>query len=106
MAEDTFPIETVSFIRHNGISGKVFAYYNWGGYLHQQTQGALKVYIDGRADMVFSDEIYRSYVQVLGQRPGWKQIIEGSGAEYVLWPKNDLGIERPQPRAQSTGWAA
>jgi hypothetical protein len=87
IAEDTFPVETVNFIRRNRISGKVFSYYNWGGYLHARIQGAMKVFIDGRADMVFDDDTYLRYVSVLEVHPGWLQIIEDSGAEYVLWPK-------------------
>jgi tetratricopeptide (TPR) repeat protein len=89
MAEDTFPVDTLNFIEQNQISGKVFSYYNWGGYLHFRTQGAMKVYMDGRADMVFDDDTYQSYVSVLSLRPGWLQTIENSGADYALWPKND-----------------
>ena len=88
-AEDTFPVELCDFIAANGISGKVFAYYNWGGYLHFRTDGALRVYIDGRADMVFDDETYERYVDVLRQKPGWLAIVEGSGAELVLWPRGE-----------------
>ncbi len=87
-AEDTFPIETVNFIETNGIYGNVFAYYNWGGYLHLRTQGRLKVYIDGRADTVFDAKTYNNYRRVLSMRPGWRKIIESSGAQYVLWTKN------------------
>jgi hypothetical protein len=88
-AQDTFPVSLCDFIEFNGISGKVFAYYNWGGYVHFRTQGTLKVYIDGRADMVYDDETYRRYVDVLLKKPGWLAIVEGSGAELVLWPRGE-----------------
>ena len=51
--EDAFPIETCNFIEANQLSGNVFSYYNWGGYLHLRTGGRMKVYIDGRADTVY-----------------------------------------------------
>jgi tetratricopeptide (TPR) repeat protein len=86
VAEDTFPVETLNFVQANHIEGKVYAYYNWGGYLDWRTQGALKEYIDGRADMVFDDATYSSYVAVLNLQPGWLRAIEDSGADYALWP--------------------
>jgi hypothetical protein len=93
-AEDTFPVDTLDFVEANGITGRVFAFYNWGGYLHLRTAGRLKVYIDGRADTVFDAETYLRYVSVLGLRPGWQSIVESSGAELVLWPLEQPGVLR------------
>jgi hypothetical protein len=90
-AEDEFPIETCNFIEINHLSGNVFAYYNWGGYLHLRTNGRMKVYIDGRADTVYDAETLVKYAHVQGFRPGWENIIEGSGADYILWPRNRAG---------------
>ncbi len=87
-AEGTFPIDTGNFIQANKLSGDIFAYYNWGGYLHHRTAGRLRVYIDGRAGAVFDDETYRRYVRVLSRGPGWIDVVEGSGARYVLWPRH------------------
>jgi hypothetical protein len=87
-AEDTFPIATADFIETNHLEGDVFAYYNWGGYLHYRTDGRLRVFIDGRADMVFDDDTYRRYVAVLALAPGWLGVIEDSGARWVLWPRH------------------
>lgn len=85
-AEDTFPVETCNFIDTNALAGKVFAFYNWGGYLHLRTAGRMQVFIDGRADVVFDDDTYVDYTRVLGLQPGWSDVIEASAAEYVLWP--------------------
>jgi hypothetical protein len=85
-AEATFPSAMCDYVAENGLSGHVFAYYNWGGYLHLRTAGRLQVYIDGRADTVFDDETYRRYLVVLGMKPGWEEVIETSGAGYLLWP--------------------
>ena len=90
-AEDEFPIETCNFIELNQLSGNVFAYYNWGGYLHLRTNGRMRVYIDGRADTVYDADTLLKYAHVQGFRPGWEEIIESSGANYVLWPRNRQG---------------
>lgn len=89
--EDRFPIETCNFIEANGLSGNVFSYYNWGGYLHLRTDGRMKVYIDGRADTVYDNETMLRYADVQGFKPGWEEIIESSGAQYILWPRDEQG---------------
>lgn len=85
-AEYSYPADTVSFMQANELRGNVFALYNWGGYLHLRTDGALKVFIDGRADTLYSAEDYLRYVGIMNYRQGWIEAIEASGAEYVLWP--------------------
>jgi hypothetical protein len=87
--EDAFPIETCNFIEANQLSGNVFSYYNWGGYLHLRTDGRMKVYIDGRADTVYDNETMLRYAAVQAFRPGWEEILEGTGAQYILWPRNE-----------------
>lgn len=85
--EDSFPVELCDFIAANHLEGRVFAYYNWGGYLHFRTRGAMKVYIDGRGDMVFDNDTYRRYVMVLQRQSGWRPFVEATGAQFVLWPR-------------------
>jgi len=89
--EDGFPIETCNFIEANQLSGSVFSYYNWGGYLHLRTDGRMRVFIDGRADTVYDNETMLRYAAVQGFKPGWEEIIESSGAQYILWPRNEQG---------------
>ncbi len=85
-AEYSYPVEMLNFMEANGITGNVYSLWNWGGYIHWRTDGALKVFVDGRADTIFDDETYRRYVTVLGSAPGWLELLEGSGADYILWP--------------------
>jgi hypothetical protein len=85
-AEYDFPVETLNFIEANNISGNTYAFYNWGGYIHWRTDGALKVFIDGRADTIYDGETYNQYLTVLGTRPGWLELMEANGTDYILWP--------------------
>ena len=94
VAEHTFPIETMNFVETNGLHGKVFAYWNWGGYVHFRTDGALRVFVDGRASALFEDRVYLDYVRVLGGHPGWQEVVERSGAEYFLWPRERSDVTR------------
>lgn len=97
-AEYSFPVEMLNFIEANGISGNVYALWNWGGYIHWRTDGGLKVYVDGRADTIYDDETYNRYVTVLGSRPGWLQMVEQSDADYILW-SHSRGKGREKLRA-------
>jgi hypothetical protein len=87
-AEDTFPVEAMNLVEANHIEGKVFNFYNWGGYVDLRTQGRLQVFIDGRAGTAFDEKTYRQYLAVLGMRPGWEDVVAASGADYVLWPQH------------------
>ena len=82
----SYPVDMMDLVELNGIGGDVFAYYNWGGYLHWRTDGGLRVYIDGRADTIYEADEYNKYVSVLRHEPNWLNIVNASGAEYFLWP--------------------
>ena len=86
-AQDGFPVEALNVANANQLKGKVFAFYEWGGYIDLRTNGRLQIYIDGRADTVFDDQIYRRYTRVLGLAKGWEDLVDASGANYFLWPK-------------------
>ncbi|GAB3291603.1 hypothetical protein [Parahaliea aestuarii] len=90
-AEYSYPHLTVDVLQRNRVQGRVFAYYNWGGFLHWRSDGALSVYIDGRANTLYGDAVYLNYVSVLRGDPGWIDIVEQSGAEYFLWPARLAG---------------
>src|SRR5436190_13817945 len=95
-AEDDFPVETCTYMEINHLSGNVFSYYNWGGYLHLRTNGQMKVFIDGRADTVYDSETFRRYLTVQRFQPGWKEVIENSKAQYILWPRTSQGAPLAQ----------
>ncbi len=104
-AEYSYPVDLVNFIEVNGLHGRVFAYYNWGGYLHWRTDGGLQVFIDGRADTLYDAETYHRYVAVLASRPGWMGQVEASGAEFMLWPHHrGRGQQKLEALANSGRW--
>jgi len=104
-AEYTYPRYMVDMMQANTLQGRVFAYYNWGGYLHWRSDGNLRVYIDGRANTVFDDTTYLNYVRVLQGAPGWLDIVENSGAEMFLWPLNrGSGLDKASAMINSGRW--
>jgi hypothetical protein len=90
--EYTFPVESVNFIETNGLRGNIFAYYNWGGYLHWRIPGQMKVFIDARASALFDQATFRDYVKIFAVEPGWESVMERLPVEYVLWPTGEEPI--------------
>ncbi|MEM8660087.1 MAG: hypothetical protein AAGF35_04305 [Pseudomonadota bacterium] len=104
-AHYSFPVETLNFITENEISGKVYALWNWGGYIHWRTDGGLKVFVDGRADTIYDDETYLHYVAVLGSQPDWIERIEDTGANYILWShRRGSGREKLRALVETGRW--
>jgi hypothetical protein len=81
-----YPEDLLDVVGANDLRGDTFAYYNWGGYIHWRSDGALRVFIDGRANTVFDDATYLAYLKVAFARPGWIETVESSGARFFLWP--------------------
>jgi hypothetical protein len=86
VAEYSYPVDTLDFIETNNLQGKVFALYNWGGYLHWRTDGRMKVYIDGRADTLYDDDTFNTYRRILRSNPGWMAELEATKPDFILWP--------------------
>lgn len=102
VAEDQYPIDVCDFMEANELEGNVFALYNYGGYLHLRGQGRWKVFIDGRADTVYSGEHYLTYQKVHQGKPGAEAVVEDSQADYFLWPTQHKRM--PQSLLQTGRW--
>ncbi len=102
-AEYGYPADTVSFLQANQISGNVYAYYNWGGYLHWRSDGQFKVFIDGRADTLYTASEYYHYLAVMAGKPGWVEQVESSGADFMLWPYAQRGGQQKLQALLATG---
>lgn len=87
-AEDHFPVEVMSFAEANALAGPVFAQYGWGGYVAMRSGGRMPVFVDGRADAVYPDAVFRRYQRTAAGAADWQTVIEESGAVWVLWPRH------------------
>ena len=101
--EHRMPIAALDFMEANGIRGKTFNYFLWGGYIDYRTDGDVPVFIDPRSETVFSDETQSAYYRVRFFARGWEEILDGSGADLLLWPADSDEFARHVARFVATG---
>lgn len=80
----SYPVAAVGFIRTHHLSGNILNEFNWGEYLIWSLQPSCKVAMDGRYETVYSDEVYRLYVQFILGRPGWRQFLQKFPPDLIL----------------------
>lgn len=87
IADDAFPQGTVSFMKKEGIRGRMFNEYVYGGFLiHQMPEN--KVFIDGRTPTVYSP--YFFWTSRLSSEPDkWDKLVGEHGLNMVLIKQND-----------------
>lgn len=118
-----FPAAAITYLRAHPDSGRVFNYYDWGGYLIWKLRPDFRVYIDGRADLygdAFMDQFSADYgcrddcaegslnrwriralllppaaplVAFLKLRPGWKEVFADRTAVIMSYSAKVEGEE-------------
>jgi hypothetical protein len=83
---DLFPSEAVEFLRsHTVPTTRLFAYYDWGGYVIWKLYPRYRVFVDGRADL-YGDDLLHQFQQAIQLRDGWEQVLDRWGVDAVLVP--------------------
>lgn len=86
------PVEATAFILKEGIQGRIYNTYHYGGYLIQQLYPAQKVFIDGRADM-YGDAFMKEAIEISGGKANWEKLFDKYRIDYVL-------VQRDEPLRQ------
>ena len=74
----------VAYMKANGIQGRVFHDYVWGGYLIWHTP-ELKVFIDGRWDPYAPTGVFKNYCSAASNENP-QAVLDKYRVEYVLMP--------------------
>jgi hypothetical protein len=81
---DQFP---VAAYQHVPEGARLFAPDKFGGYLIYRSNGAIKVFFDGRSDL-YGAEFLKEYGRMVQVRPGWRGIWERYGFTHALLPRD------------------
>lgn len=83
-----FPVKAADFIEENRLKGKMFNYYDWGGYLIWRLYPEQKVFIDTRGlrEDVFIqfDKIIRASRPAYFGLPEWKDTLNTYGIDLIV----------------------
>lgn len=97
---ETFPAAAVEFLQENDLKGRPFHPFGWGGYL-MLARPEQPVFIDQRANTVYSEAHLADYLRVAQLEPGYREVLSRWGIDLILWPSRDL---LPALLVQGGGW--
>ena len=95
----TFPVEVVEDARSDGLTGRVFHEFTWGGWL-LYAWPEQKVFIDGGTDF-YGGDLLRTFISIHSMRPGWRGQIEEYEIQHAL-----LSVDNPLAHelSREPGW--
>lgn len=82
-----YPARALTYVSAQGINGNLLNYYLWGGYINWQNP-AVRIFIDGRADIFDYAGVFREYLDVEAILHT-DAILDKYKIRYVLFPHNE-----------------
>ena len=80
-----FPEKAMEALRSRDLGGRVFAYYDWGGYTIYKLYPKYRVFVDGRADL-YGDDLLQQFQTAVQLRTGWREVLDRWNVRAVLLP--------------------
>ena len=77
-----YPRAGVEYLKAKHSDARVFATYQWGGYVLYQVPTA-KVFVDGRSEF-YGDALLEDYVHVANLASNWRKILDHHGVDLML----------------------
>jgi hypothetical protein len=96
---DQFPVAAYSQVARLPAAARLFAPDKFGGYLIYRSEGARKVFFDGRSDLYGADFL-KQYARMVQVRPGWRETWDSFHFTHALVP-NDYSLI---PALEQLGW--
>lgn len=84
---ELFPVGAARFIRMNGLPGRMYNPYEWGGYLIWKLYPSHPVFIDGRANTVYPESVYVDSILSMRGSPGWDKVMDRHQVNFILCNK-------------------
>ncbi len=93
ITEHKFSFKAAEFLRKNPVPGRMFNFFDIGGFLDWQLYPGALTFIDGRT---YNQQVFMDHQMVTGGRPGWERIIDKYGITYfVLKTMDSSGMILP-----------
>ncbi len=105
MTKHKFSFAAAEFLRKNPVPGKMFNFFDIGGFLDWQLYPQALTFIDGRT---YNPAVFQDHQTVTGAQAGWEDVLRKYGITYlVLKAIDSSGLVLPIVPALSRdpGWA-
>ena len=86
MTEHKFSFPAAEFLRKNPVPGRMFNFFDIGGFLDWQLYPQALTFIDGRT---YNQEVFIEHQVVTGAMPGWERVLEKYGINYIVLKSMD-----------------
>jgi len=81
ITQHKFSFQAAEFLRENPIPGKMFNFFDIGGFLDWQLFPQALTFIDGRT---YNAQVFMEHQTVTGAQPGWENILNKYGITYIV----------------------
>jgi hypothetical protein len=81
ITEHKFSFQAAKFLRENPIPGKMFNFFDIGGFLDWQLYPQALTFIDGRT---YNAQVFMEHQTVTGALPGWEGVLQKYGITYIV----------------------
>jgi len=93
ITEHKFSFKAAEFLRGNPVPGKMFNFFDIGGFLDWQLYPGALTFIDGRT---YNQQVFMEHQSVTGGMPGWDRVVDKYGITYfVLKTMDSSGMILP-----------
>jgi len=95
--ETRFPVGAVRWLQQQGVQGKMFTSFEWGGYLLWNVYPQVRVFIDGRG--IDADK-FTQYTHILWMTDEGKVFFDAAHFDFVMIPRENKITHEPYPLNQ------
>src|SRR5512140_3132932 len=81
ITEHKFSFKAAEFLRKNPIPGRMFNFFDIGGFLDWQLYPGALTFIDGRT---YNQQVFMEHQSVTGGMPGWERVLDKYGITYIV----------------------
>jgi len=104
LIDQRFPAQAVQYIKERTVSGQMYNYQPWGGYVIYYLWPEHKDFIDGRADM-FLPDVTPQYFEVWKVERNWRDILKKYDIGLIVIPPDNALSTRLRDESSEWGLA-
>jgi hypothetical protein len=86
ITEHKFSFKAAEFLRRNPVPGKMFNFFDIGGFLDWQLYPGALTFIDGRT---YNQQVFMEHQTVTGGMAGWDRVVDKYGITYFVLKSMD-----------------